>query len=70
MCGEASTMGPMARWLLVGLLAASGSACTTVLPPERTEALGPPFNEALKEGYLRAGRQQMAGGQLGAPAFP
>ena len=45
--------GPIARWLLVGLLAASGSACTTVLPPERTEALGPPFNEALKEGYLQ-----------------
>ena len=46
-------MGPIARWLLVGLLAASGGACTTVLPPERTEALGPPFNEALKEGYLQ-----------------
>jgi OmpA-OmpF porin, OOP family len=44
--------GPIARWLLVGLLAASGGACTTVLPPERTEALGPPFNEALKQGYL------------------
>jgi flagellar motor protein MotB len=43
----------MAKWLLVGLLAAGGNACTTVLPPERTEALGPPFNDALKQGYLR-----------------
>ena len=46
-------MGPMAKWLLVVLLIASGSACTTVLAPERTEALGPPFNDALKQGYLR-----------------
>ena len=52
MSREASMIGSIARWLLAGLLAASGSACTTVLPPERTEALGPPFNEALKEGYL------------------
>jgi outer membrane protein OmpA-like peptidoglycan-associated protein len=40
-------------WLAVGLLAAGGNACTTVLAPERTEALGPPFNDALKAGYLR-----------------
>ena len=46
-------MGPMAKWLLVGLLVAGGNACTTVLPPERTEALGPPFNDALKTGYLQ-----------------
>lgn len=53
MYGVASMTGPIVRWLLVGLLVASGSACTTVLPPERTEALGPPFNEALKDGYLQ-----------------
>jgi OmpA-OmpF porin, OOP family len=52
MVEEASMTGPIARWMLIGVLVASGSACTTVLPPERTEALGPPFNEALKEGYL------------------
>ena len=46
-------MRPMAQWLLVCLLAASGSGCTTVLAPERTQALGPPFNEALKDGYLQ-----------------
>ena len=46
-------MRPMAKWLLIGLLVAPGAGCTTVLPPERTEALGPPFNDALKEGYLR-----------------
>ena len=43
----------MAKWLLVCLLVASGNACTTVLAPERTQALGPPFNEALKDGYLQ-----------------
>ena len=48
-----NTMRPMAKWLLVCLLVASGSACTTVLAPERTQALGPPFNEALKDGYLQ-----------------
>jgi outer membrane protein OmpA-like peptidoglycan-associated protein len=46
-------MRGMAKWLLLGFLVASGSACTTVLAPERTEALGPPFNDALKVGYLR-----------------
>ena len=46
-------MRSMARCLLAGLLLASGNACTTVLAPERTEALGPPFNDALKEDYLR-----------------
>ena len=46
-------MRPMARWLLVCLLLASGTACTTVLAPERTQAIGPPFNEALKDGYLQ-----------------
>ena len=46
-------MRPIANWLLVCLLVASGNACTTVLAPERTQALGPPFNEALKDGYLQ-----------------
>jgi OmpA-OmpF porin, OOP family len=46
-------MRSMAQALLVGLLLAGGNACTTVLAPERTEALGPPFNEALKDGYLQ-----------------
>jgi outer membrane protein OmpA-like peptidoglycan-associated protein len=46
-------MRSMARCLLAGLLMASGSACTTVLAPERTEALGSPFNNALKENYLQ-----------------
>jgi outer membrane protein OmpA-like peptidoglycan-associated protein len=48
-----NTMRPMAKWLLVCLLVASGNGCTTVLAPERTQALGPPFNEALKDGYLQ-----------------
>jgi OmpA-OmpF porin, OOP family len=50
---KASTMRPIAKSLLVSLLLASGNACTTVLAPERTEALGPPFNDALKRGYLQ-----------------
>jgi OmpA-OmpF porin, OOP family len=62
MFGGTSTMRPIARWLLVGLLVASGNACTTVLPPERTEALGPPFNEALKEGYVQLAASRWQGG--------
>ncbi len=34
--------------LLLGL-----GACTTALPPEKTEALGMPFNEELKSRYLQ-----------------
>jgi outer membrane protein OmpA-like peptidoglycan-associated protein len=46
-------MRSMVQCLLAGLLMVGGSACTTVLAPERTEALGPPFNDALKENYLQ-----------------
>lgn len=57
-----STKRSIARWLLIGLLVASGNACTTVLAPERTEALGPPFNDALKEGYLQLAASRWEGG--------
>jgi OOP family OmpA-OmpF porin len=39
--------------LLLGGLALGLCACTTALPPEKTEAMGPPFNEQIKLGYLR-----------------
>jgi len=42
-------------WFLALMLAVAGSGCTTVLAPERTTAIGPPFNEALKERYLELG---------------
>jgi outer membrane protein OmpA-like peptidoglycan-associated protein len=48
-------MRSVVKWFLVGILAMAGSACTTVLAPERTTAIGPPFNEALKERYLELG---------------
>ncbi|MGI9487997.1 MAG: hypothetical protein ACR2RF_19365, partial [Geminicoccaceae bacterium] len=38
---------------LVGSLLMVASACTTALPPEKTEALGMPFNEQLKDRYLQ-----------------
>lgn len=38
--------------LVVAVVLALG-ACTTALPPEETEALGGPFNEAVKEGYVQ-----------------
>lgn len=62
-------MRPMAKWLLVGLLVASGNACTTVLAPERTEALGPPFNDALKSGYLQLADSRWAQGSWEALHF-
>jgi OmpA-OmpF porin, OOP family len=45
--------------LLAGLLPALW-ACTTALPPEQVEAMGPPlpFNEQLKEGYLQLAEAQ------------
>ena len=39
--------------LLAGSLLLVLGACTTALPPEKTEALGMPFNEELKESYLQ-----------------
>lgn len=38
--------------LLAGSLVLALGACTTALPPEKTEALGAPFNEELKTRYL------------------
>lgn len=38
---------------LVGSLLMVLGACTTALPPEKTEALGMPFNEQLKDRYLQ-----------------
>jgi OmpA-OmpF porin, OOP family len=45
-------------WLGVGIVAAGLGACTTALPPERTHALGPPYNEAVKEAYLQLASQE------------
>lgn len=39
--------------LLAGSLLLVLGACTSALPPEKTEALGMPFNEQLKERYLQ-----------------
>ncbi len=38
--------------LVFGALVATVAACTTALPPERTEAIGMPFNEEVKDRYL------------------
>lgn len=39
--------------LMAGSLLMALGACTTALPPEKTEALGMPFNEELKDRYLQ-----------------
>ena len=41
----------MRAMLLVASLCAAFGACTA-LPPSKTEALGPPFNEDAKQGYV------------------
>jgi outer membrane protein OmpA-like peptidoglycan-associated protein len=46
-------MQGMDRQLRVGFILLSLGACTTALPPEKTEAIGGPFNEQVKEGYLQ-----------------
>ena len=45
-------------WVGVGMMAAAFGACTTALPPERTHALGPPYNEAVKQAYLQLASQE------------
>lgn len=60
MVGKWSAMGALCKpLLLAGLLLGLG-ACTTALPPEQIEAMGPPlpFNEQLKEGYLQLAEAQ------------
>jgi OmpA-OmpF porin, OOP family len=46
-------MQRMDEQLRIGFILLSLSACTTALPPEKTEAIGGPFNEQVKEGYLQ-----------------
>jgi outer membrane protein OmpA-like peptidoglycan-associated protein len=45
-------------WVGVGITVAGLGACTTALPPERTEALGPPYNEAVKQAYVQLAAQE------------
>jgi outer membrane protein OmpA-like peptidoglycan-associated protein len=42
----------MSQRLVIGGLLLGLGACTTALPPEKTTALGGPFNEQLKQGYV------------------
>jgi outer membrane protein OmpA-like peptidoglycan-associated protein len=58
MVGRSIAMRALRRPLvLAGLLLGLG-ACTTALPPEKTAALGGPFNEEIKQGYLRLAEAQ------------
>ncbi len=62
MVGKSIAMGRSCKpLLLAGLLLGLG-ACTTALPSEQVEAMGPPlpFNEQLKEGYLQLAEAQRA----------
>lgn len=51
-------MRTASTWIGAGVLAVGLGACTTALPPERTQALGPPYNEAVKEAYLQLATQE------------
>lgn len=45
----------LAAALLLGL-----GACTTALPPEKVEAIGPPFNDLVKDGYVQLASAQLS----------
>jgi len=53
MVGRSIAMRAMSQPLLLGALLLGLGACTTALPPEKTPALGGPFNEEIKQGYVR-----------------
>jgi outer membrane protein OmpA-like peptidoglycan-associated protein len=53
-------MRALLKPLLAGVLLLGLGACTTALPPEKTEAMGPPFNEQLKAGYLQLAEAERA----------
>jgi OmpA-OmpF porin, OOP family len=50
--------GLLSRLLLPAALALGLAGCTTALPPDKVEAIGGPFNEDLKEGYVRLADEQ------------
>lgn len=56
-------MVPMQRLLSIGAMLALG-ACTTALPPAKTPALGIPFNEEAKQGYVRLASSQWSEADL------
>lgn len=63
-------MRVMINWLAVGLVVGLG-ACTTALPPERTQALGPAYNEAVKRNYVQlAASEGEAAVLIPATAYP
>lgn len=51
------------RALVVAVVLGLG-ACTTALPPERTTAIGPPFNEEVKAGYVRLASAELSDGRF------
>lgn len=53
MGGRSIAMRAMSQPLLLGALLLGLGACTTALPPENTPALGGPFNEEIKQGYVQ-----------------
>jgi len=53
-----TAMRSSSRLLLLAGLWLGPVACTTALPPEKVPAIGGPFNEALKEGYLTLADEQ------------
>jgi OOP family OmpA-OmpF porin len=48
-----TTSPAVALGLLTAGLAAGLAGCTTALPPEKVEAIGPPFNNEIKKGYVQ-----------------
>jgi outer membrane protein OmpA-like peptidoglycan-associated protein len=45
-------MHPWGKLVVAGGLMIGLAACVTALPPDKTEALGGPFNEQIKDGYV------------------
>jgi len=64
MVGRSIAMGAMSKPLVLASLLIGLGACTTALPPEKTTALGGPFNEEVKDGYLRLADAQRAATDL------
>jgi OmpA-OmpF porin, OOP family len=49
--------------VVVVVLGLGLGACTTALPPERTTAIGPPFNEEVKAAYVRLASAELSDGR-------
>jgi outer membrane protein OmpA-like peptidoglycan-associated protein len=65
MVGNRTAPSSARRLLLAAGLGLGLAGCTTALPPEKVTAMGGPFNDELRQGYIRLANGQWSDVRLG-----